>query len=67
MRDEIVTIRALCAEKRFAFKPTPGGKRFKLIDLDISQAVVNPETGRPTFSIKQSIVYLRGAKRDARR
>ena len=63
MRISVVTLRPLCGEKSFAIEKTPGGKRFRLIDLEIGHAVMHPERGRPGFTLKEAVVYLRGVDR----
>lgn len=64
MRKSIADLRALCGAKKFAIEKTPGGKRFRLIDLEIGHPVRHPDRRRPGFSLKEeAVVYLRGVER----
>ncbi len=65
VRKSIASLRALCMEKGFAAERTIGGKRFRLIDLEIGHAVRNPERRIPSWSLKEAVVYLRQVERDA--
>lgn len=64
MAISIVDLRALCGEKRFAAERTPGGKRFRLIDLDIGHAVRHPERRLPSWSLREAVIYLRHVERE---
>jgi hypothetical protein len=58
-RNSIASIRALCGEKGYAVEKSIGGKRVRLIRLDIGHAVMNPARLVPVFSMHEAIVWLR--------
>lgn len=62
-REDVSELRALAAEAGFALEPAISTNCFRLIDLGIGHAVVNPESRhrRAVFSAREARRYLRQA------